>query len=201
MLAVSDWDAAWVMSKDTCKMSKAFHLEECLVTTLPNRCHLANTTYILLSQRVFHSTELSIFACSGRRGSQMASKKITVAISDCPHIPSHKLYQLIRDESSRGWASELTAKEGIFTIWFCLDEADGAHWQHQMSVCVTALQLCAVWHSLCLWLSPRCENSSWLTGVCTWVWRAALGPAPVDVNLFINFPDWWWLTLLLKSSL
>ena len=42
--AVSDWDAAWIMSEEIlCKMSKVFHLDMYLVTALPNRCHLANT--------------------------------------------------------------------------------------------------------------------------------------------------------------
>lgn len=44
ILAVSDWDAAWIMSEEIwCKMSKVFYLDKYLVTALPDRCHLANT--------------------------------------------------------------------------------------------------------------------------------------------------------------
>lgn len=128
-------------------------------------------TCILVSLRFFHSIGLFVVTSSGRKRFQFASKKITVATADCPHIPLHSVYQLIADTLS--WAGfepvNWKGKEGILTMWLDLSEAGGAYWQHLESMCVTTLVFCAVQHSLSLRLSPRCEKSSWFTGVCTWV--------------------------------
>lgn len=143
-------------------------------------------TYILILMRIFHCIGLFTFTSFGRRGSHFASKRINGAITACPHIPLQRSYQLITD--TLGWADfesvNWKGKEGVLALWLYLDEAGGAHWQHLKSACVTALVLCAVQHSLRVWLSPRCENSSWFAGVCTWALESSTWSCPCGCQCF-----------------